>query len=213
MFRWIAILAAVALAIGVAYGQSSQTQPTLPLGQSQMMGHMNSPMRNGGAWPMNAGVMQMMQMMASGPMGPGTQNGGMGAGMTDPEMTGPMCRGQMAAMGMMGMTGSPASRLEARLAFARSELAINDAQDAAWQAYATMLRGQVKPNPTQMDAMYGAVATPAGFAAIFDARITLLEGRLASLKAVREATVELYDELDDEQRQKADTLLPMSSCI
>jgi hypothetical protein len=48
---------------------------------------------------------------------------------------------------------------------------------------------------------------------MFDARITLLEGRLASLKAVREAAVELYGELDDEQKQKADTLLPMSLCM
>lgn len=213
MFRWIGILAAVALAVGVAYGQSSQTQPTLPVGQSQMMGHMNSPMMNGGAWPMNAGVIQMMQMMASGLMAPGMQNAGMGAGMMDPDMTGPTCRGQMAAMGMMGMSGSPASHLEARLAFARSELAVNDAQDAAWQAYATILRSQVRPIPAQMGEMQRVVARPADFAAMFDARITLLEGRLASLKAVREAAVELYGELNDEQKQKADTLLPMSLCM
>ena len=213
MFRWIAILAAVALAIGVAYGQSSQTQPTLPVGQSQMMGRMNSTMMNGGAWPMNAGAIQMMQMMASGLMGPGMQDSGLGASIMDPDMTGPMCRGQMAAMGMMEMIGSPASRLEARLAFARSELAINDVQDAAWQAYATVLRGQVRPSPAQADGMQGVVAGPADFAAMFDARITLLEGRLASLKTVRETAVELYGQLNDEQRQKAATLLPMSLCI
>lgn len=213
MFRWIAILAAVALAVGVAYGQSSQTQPTLPLGQSQTMGHMNSPMMNGGAWPMNAGVMQMMQMMASELTGPGMQNGGMGASMMDPDMTIPTCRGQMAAMGMMGMTGSPVSRLEARLAFGRSELAINDAQDAAWQAYATVLRDQVRPIPAEMGGMQRVAAGTADFAAMFDARITLLEGRLASLKAVREAALELYGELNDEQKRKADTLLPMSLCM
>ena len=212
MLRWIAILTAAALAIGAAYGQSSSPQPTLPLGQNQMMGHMNTPMMNGGGMGMDGGMMpmmQMMQMMGSGMMGPGMQN----AGMMGPDMAGSMCRGQMATMGMMGMAGSPASRLEARLAFARSELAISEAQDAAWQAYAAALRAQVQPMAGHMAGMQQAMMDGVGFPARFDARIDMLEGQLASLKAVRSAAAALYDKLDAGQKQKADMLLPMSTCM
>src|SRR5512145_1533851 len=109
MLRWIAVLAATALAVSVAYGQSSpQTQPTLPLGQSPSMGgHMSSPMMNGNAG-MEHGMMSMMHMMDSAMMSPGMQNADMMG------QAGPMCRGQMAMMSAMGMQGSPASHLEAR---------------------------------------------------------------------------------------------------
>src|SRR5512145_2788967 len=101
MLRWIAVLAATALAVSVAYGQSSpQTQPTLPLGQGPSMGgHMSSPMMNGSAG-MEHGMMSMMQrmhMMDSAMMGLGMQNADMMG------QAGPMCRGQMAMMSAMGM--------------------------------------------------------------------------------------------------------------
>jgi hypothetical protein len=41
----------------------------------------------------------------------------------------------------------------------------------------------------------------------------MLEGRLASLKAIREAVVALYGQLDDGQKKKADDLLPKSLCL
>jgi hypothetical protein len=206
MFRWIAVLAAVALAVGVAYGQSSpQTQPTLPLGQAQPMGHMNAPMMGGNA-EMEHGMMSMMQMMHM--MEPGM----MGPGM-DQETAGSMCHGQMAMMRAAGMAGSPASHLEARLAFAKAELAITAAQDAAWQAYVTALRGQVPAMSAHMTARQHAMMGDIAFPDRFDARIAMLEGQLAGLKAVREAAIALYGKLDDVQKTKADAVLPMSLCL
>lgn len=207
MFRWIAVLAAVVLVVGVAYGQSApQPQPTLPLGQGQTMGgHMNAPMMGGDA-DMGQGMMQMMQMMHT------MESGMMGPGMHDADMMGQgMCRGQMVMMRAAGMDGAPASHLEARLAFAKAELAIASAQDGAWQAYASALRSQAQQ--AGMPAMHRAMADNAAFPARFDARITTLEGRLAGMKAIREAAVALYDKLDDGQKKKADVLLPMSLCL
>jgi hypothetical protein len=208
MFRWIAILAVVVLATGEAYGQSASPQPTLPLGQGQMMGHMNWPMMNG-ALAMDPNVMPMMQLMQSGVMGPYMQY----AGMMGPEFGGFMCAGQTSMPGVMRMTGSPASRLEARLAFTRSELAITPAQDAAWQTYAVALRGQVQPMAKYIANMQAAMMDGTAFPVRFDARIALVEGQLANLKAVREAAIALYGKLDNGQKQTADALLPMSSCM
>lgn len=212
MVRWIAIAAAIALAAGTAYGQSApQTQPMLPLGQGQTMGgHMNSPMMGGNAELQHGmmSMMQMMHMMESGMMGPGTQDAGM---MMGQDMGGPMCRGHMAMMHAAGMEGSPASHLEARLAFTKAELAITAAQDAGWQAYAAALRSQVQP--AAMATRHHAMMTGAAFPARFDARITMLEEQLTDLKAVRDAAVALYGSLDDGQKTKADALLPMSLCF
>jgi hypothetical protein len=117
----------------------------------------------------------------------------------------------MAMMHAAGMAGSPASHLEARLAFTKSELAITAAQDAAWQAYAAALRSQAQP--ADMAAKHHAMMSDAAFPARFDARIAMLESRIAGLKAVREAAVALYGKLDDGQKKKADALLPMSFCL
>lgn len=207
MLRWIAVLAAVVLAVSVAYGQSSPpTQPTLPLGQGQSMGgHMNSPMMSGNAGMEHGmkSMMQMMHMMEAGMMGPGMMG----------QDAGSMCQGQMAMMRAAGMAGSPESHLEARLAFTKAELAITAAQDAAWQAYATALRGKAPPMSTDMATQHHATMDGAAFPDRFDARIATLESQLASLRAVREASVALYGKLDGGQKTKADALLPMSLCL
>ena len=213
MIRWIAILAAVALAIGAAYGQSASPQPTLPIGHSQMMDRMNTPMMYGAGGVADPGMMQMMmqmmQMMGSGMMRPDMQP----AGMMSPDMDGSMCRGHMAMAGMMGVPGSLASHIEARLAFTRSELAITGTQDPVWQAYVVALRGQIQPMSKHMADMRVAMMDGTAFPARIDARIALLEGELSSLKAVREAAIALYSTLDDGQKQKADVLLQMPSCM
>jgi hypothetical protein len=200
MFRWIAILAAIALAGSAAYGQSSSPQT-----QDQMMGHMDWPMMNDDAvgpdmMPMMQ-MMQMMQMMGSGNMGPA---------MMDQDVAGPMCRWQMRSNAMMS---APGSYLEARLAFAKSELAIDISQEPAWQAYVTALRSQVQPMSAHMTNMRNAMMGEADFPGRFDARIALLEGQLSSLKAVRETAIGLYNGLNAEQKKKADRLLPVSLCM
>ena len=212
MFRWFAVLATVVLAVSVAYGQSSpQSQPTLPLGPGQTMGSpMHHPMMSGNV-ELEHGMMSMMQMMHM--MESGMMGSGMNEDMMGHEMGGSVCRGQMAMMHAAGMEGSPASHLEARLAFVRTELAITAAQDAVWQEYATVLRDQARPMQADMTAKHDAMMGNATFPAKFDARIAMLEGRLASLKAVREAAATLYGKLDGGQKKKADDLLPMSLCL
>jgi hypothetical protein len=210
MFRWIAVMAAVALAIGAAYAQSSspsQVQPTLPLAQSQMMG---SPMMNSGMMGssmMDPSMMSMMQMMQMMQM----KGSGMGPGTMGQDMVGPMmCRAQM---GMMGTAGTVASYLEARLAFAKSELAIDPAQEADWQRFAAALRGQAQPMSARMSGMQHAMETDSDFPTKFDARVAMLEGQVSSLKAIRDAAVGLYGRLSAAQKHGADTLLPMSLCL
>jgi hypothetical protein len=203
MFRWIAITAAIALAAGVAFAQSSpQTQPALPLGSDQTMGHH---MTNGGAMGpsmMDPSTMPMMQMMRMMHM----MEAGMGPGMMDQGMGGPMsCDAQS------GMEGAPGSYLEGRLAFVKAELAIDQTQETNWQAFAEAVRDRAQPMFHGMHGMHNA-ATDA-FPARIDTHIKMLDDRLSGLKAVRAAAVGLYDHLNPAQKQKADTLLPMSLCM
>jgi hypothetical protein len=206
MFRWIAITAAVALAAGVAFAQSSpQTQPALPLGSGQTMGQqmmngqtMGPPMMDPSNMPMMQ-MMQMMHMMEVGMMGPGMMDSGMG--------------GPMSCSTQAGMAGAPSSYLEGRLAFVKAELAIDQAQESDWQAFAAAVRDRAQPMFHGMHGMHDAVADGSGFPARIDARIKMLDDRLSGLKAIRGAAVGLYDHLNQEQKQKADTLLPMSLCM
>ncbi len=203
MFRWIAITAAVALAAGVAFAQSStQTQPALPLGSDQTMGQH---MTNGGAMgpammdPSNMPMMQMMQMMEAGMMGPGTMGSGMGGSMS--------CNAQS------GMEGAPSSYLEGRLAFVKAELAIDQTQEADWQTFAEAVRNRAQPMFHGMHGMHNVATDGPAFPARIDTHIKMLDDRLSGLKAVRSTAVGLYDHLNQAQKQKADTLLPMSLCM
>lgn len=197
MFRWIAIMAAVALAAGVAFAQSSSpTQPTLPLGSGQTMGHH---MMNGDATMPAMMDPGNMLMMGAGMMGPA---------MMDSGMSGPMsCNAQA------GMAGAPGSYLEGRLAFVKAELAIDQAQETDWQRYAEAVRDRAQPMFHGMYGMRNAATNGFGFPARIDAHIKMLDDRLSGLKAVRGAAVGLYDHLSPAQKQKADTLLPMSLCM
>ena len=206
MFRWIAITTAIALAAGVAFAQSSpQTQPALPLGSGQTMGHH---MTNGGAMgpsmmdPSNMPMMQMMRMMhmmESGMMGPGMMESGMG--------------GPMSCNAQSGMEGALGSYLEGRLAFVKAELAIDQTQEADWQTFAEAVRDRAQPMFQGMHGMHNAATDGPAFPARIDTHIKMLDDRLSGLKAVRVAAVGLYDHLKPAQKQKADTLLPMSLCM
>jgi hypothetical protein len=210
MFRLIAILAAGVLAAGAAYGQSSpQPQPSLPLGQGQTMGHMGGSMMHGEAESGMMSMMRMMRLMESGMMGPGMQSAETMGGDTG----GTMCRGQMAMMRTMGVAGSPDSHLEARLAFTRSELAITAEQDTVWQAYAAAVRGQTSASSPHQSGKHHVTKGDDAFPAKLDARIEMLEDRLANLQAVRAPAVALYGTLDDGQKNKADALLTMTLCL
>ena len=147
-------------------------------------------------------VMHMMQMRETGMMDPGA----MGQNMMDAMM----CHGSTP---MIGMEGSAESHLAARLAFVKSELAIDQAQEPAWQAYAAALRAEAKPMSAHRAGMQHAMANDLAFPARFDGRMKMLEAELSSLKAIRDEAVVLYEQLSAEQREKADRLLAMPLCM
>lgn len=139
-----------------------------------------------------------------------------GWGMRDMPM-GPGMMGMMRMMGdcpMMGMMmGADTSTFaEGRIAFLRAELAITDAQKAAWETYAAAL----KKNLQGMQAMHQTMVkvreakTPVER---LDAHIAAMDGRVASLKEVKPALAALYAALSDEQKKKADQILTGMGCM
>ncbi len=206
MFRWIAIIAAVALAAGAAFGQSSSppsAQPALPLGSGQAPGHHVTNGETMGPSMMDPSMMPMMRMMQ---MMHTMEAGMMASGMTGSSST---CHAQPG----MAMAGAPSSHLAGRLAFVKAELAIDQAQEAGWQKYADAVQDRAQSIFSGMPGMHHAAMSGADFPAQFDARVQSMEAQLSGLKAIRNAAVGLYDGLNEEQKAKADTFLAMSLCI
>ncbi len=117
--------------------------------------------------------------------------------------------------GMMGWGGDNdqgQSFAEGRVAFLKAELAITDAQQGVWTAYADAVR----KNLVNMQGMHArmlemiAATTPV---ARLDAHIAAMDGRLGALKEMRPALVALYDALSGDQKQKADELLTGMGCM
>lgn len=132
---------------------------------------------------------------------PGTMAQGMGQGMMG---QGIMRQGMM-RQGMMGMTEP---MLEGHLAYVKAELAVTDAQSAAWNAYA----GTVRARFSGMQAMHQSMmqTMQSGNAvARMDAHIKATEAMTDTLKALKPATETLYAALTPEQKKKADDLLGM----
>lgn len=211
MFRWIAIVAAVALAGAAAFAQSSpEPEPALPLGPGQTMGRHMMNGESSGPWMMDPSTMPMMQMMRMMHM---MEAGMMGPGMMDPGMMEPGMGGPMSCAAHAGLAGAPGSYLEGRLAFVKAELAIDQTQEAGWQTFAAAVRDRSQLMFNGMHGMRNAALGGLGFPARIDAHIKMLDDRLSGLKAVRAAAVGLYQDLNPAQKQQADTLLPMSLCM
>ena len=129
----------------------------------------------------------------------------------------PMGRDMMRMMGdcpMMGMMmGADTSTFaEGRIAFLKAELAITDAQKAAWEAYAAALKKNLQAmqamRQTMMKVMEAKTPTER-----LEAHIAAMDGRLASLKEVKPALAALYAALGDEQKKKADQILTGMGCM
>ncbi len=157
------------------------------LGASYSIAQQRGPGMMGQGMPMGSrGIMGMMDMMANCPM-PG------------------------AMMGMGGEGQMPAFA-EGRIAFLKAELAITDAQKAAWEAYADALKRNLQSmmgmGPT-MKAVFEA-KTPVER---LEAHLAAMEGRLNALKDVKPALAKLYDSLGAEQKKKADEILTGMGCM
>ena len=177
-----------------------------------------------------------MGMMGRG--GPGGMMGGdMGAMMQNMM---PMMRGMMAQRGMdrmdgpLGMMGP--HRVEGRIAFLRTELQITEAQMAAWNAFADVLRSEARGMEAMRGRMMGGQmpgmpmqpgqmqpgATPGGapggrpmptaslsFPDHADQMVQVLTARLEATRAIATASRTLYAVLTDAQKRTADELLTM----
>lgn len=108
---------------------------------------------------------------------------------------------QNAGMGMM-----PFDHLEGRIAFAKTELGITDAQLPQWNAFADALRGSVKDMQTAMNGMMQS-GMPTTVPARMDAMVQMVSARLDAMKAMQAAAKQLYVVLSDDQKKAADDLM------
>jgi hypothetical protein len=133
----------------------------------------------------------------------------MGQGLMGCPMMGMM--GQDGTPGMMGqgmMMGRMGPQIEGRLAYLKAELGITEPQAAAWKQYEDAVRSRASAmQSTRQDMMK---AMQAGTVADrMKARITMMEGMVASMKTQSSALENLYPLLTDEQKKNADKLLGM----
>ncbi len=119
-------------------------------------------------------------------------------------------RGEMWRYGMMGdgpghmMMGRRFS--EHRLEALKSELGITAAQEDVWKTYMTAVQsaadGMRSTHQTMMDR--GSFKT---LPERLDAQAAMMASRQDVMKTVREATLALYEKLDEAQKKKADDLI------
>lgn len=147
------------------------------------------------------------QQQMQGGMQQGMQNSpGM---MQGQGMQGQMMGGQM--MGNMGghmMGGGPAKHIEGRLAFLKTELGITDAQMEAWEDYA----GAMRKSAGSMQQMHETMMSgdpPTSFPERMERHEQMMSARIETLRTLRDAAVPLYEALDDEQKQVADSIMGM----
>jgi hypothetical protein len=136
-----------------------------------------------------------------------------GMGMRDTLMGPGMMRmmGDCPMMGMM-MGADTSTFAEGRIAFLKAELAITDAQKAAWDTYAAALKKNLQGMQAMRESMAKVMEARTPVERL-DAHIATMDGRLASLKEVKPALAALYGALTNDQKKKADQLLTGMGCM
>lgn len=142
-------------------------------------------------------------------MGPGTMRpghmmggrmiGGMGGGMMIGDC--PMMDHQNAA--------TPADRLNQM----KSALAITDAQQGAWNAYTEKVTKNWENMGAMRDRMQQSMQSAKTPVERIDARITMMETRLSTMKDMKPVLQTLYDSLSADQKAKADQSLTPMGCM
>ncbi|MAB12606.1 Spy/CpxP family protein refolding chaperone [Parvibaculum sp.] len=165
-------------------------------------------------------------MMRGGGQGPGQ---GMGPGMMGQGMMGSGMAGQGYGRGMMGgggmggcgMMGNSASGdydtyLDGRIAFLKAELKITEDEEPAWNEYADAMRTNsqtmVSMRGTMMQ-MFRNSGQNRSVVDLLNFRIEAMKARLETLQELKPATEKLYNALSDEQKKKADEILPVMGCM
>jgi hypothetical protein len=148
--------------------------------------------------------------VAASLMAPATAQEHMQGGMQQGMQGSPgMMQGQM--MGNMGdhmMGGGPAKHIEGRLAFLKTELGITDAQMGVWEDYADAMRNSADSMQQMHDTMMSG-DRPTSFPNRMERREQMMSARLDTMKTLRDAAEPLYEALDDEQKQVADSIMGM----
>lgn len=121
-------------------------------------------------------------------------------------MHGQDMQGQMMGGQMMG--GGPAKHIEGRLAFLKTELGITDAQMDAWEDYADAMRKSAGSMQQMHETMMSG-DPPTSFPERMERHEQMMSARIETLRTLRDAAVPLYEALDDEQKQVADSIMGM----
>jgi hypothetical protein len=144
---------------------------------------------------------QIGQMPSGGMMGMDQMPGRMMA----------MMGGNCPMMGMMGGTDTSAFS-DGRIAFLKAELGVTDAQKSAWEAYAAALKKNLEGMQDTRQTMMKVMQSKSPVEGV-DARISMMEGRLSTLKEIKPALATFYNALSDDQKKKADQLLVGMGCM
>ncbi|MBL8566262.1 MAG: Spy/CpxP family protein refolding chaperone [Hyphomicrobiaceae bacterium] len=142
--------------------------------------------------------------MPGGTMGPGMMGRMMGGGMMGP--------GMMDMMANCPMMGGGTSHAEGRIAFLKAELAITEAQNAAWEAYAAQIRKNLTGMQDMQKTMMSMMDAKSPVERL-DVRIAMMEKRTLALKEIKPALAALYTGLSADQQKKADQLLTGMGCM
>jgi LTXXQ motif family protein len=144
----------------------------------------------------------------------GQGSGMMGPGMMDRDP--PMDRGGMMGMmggcPMMGADGQASTFIDGRLAFLKAELAITDAQKAAWDAYADATKRNLESIRGMWQTMRTVLDTKTPVERL-DAHLAAMESRIKVLQEVKPTLAKLYEALSVEQKKKADEILTGMGCM
>ena len=114
-------------------------------------------------------------------------------------------------MGMMGGTDMSAFT-EGRIAFLKAELGVTDQQKSAWEAYAAALKKNLEGMQAARQTMMKVMQATSPVERV-DARISMMESRLSTLKEIKPVLATLYNSLSDDQKKKADQVLIGMGCM
>ena len=160
----------------------------------------------------------MMQGWGQG-MGPGMMGQGYGRGMQgygQGMMGGGYGMGGCGMMGYGASGGDYDSYLDGRIAFLKAELKITSDQEGVWNDYADAMR----TNAQTMVSMHGTMTQMfrnsgqnRSVLDLLNFRIEAMKARIETLEELKPVTEKLYNALSDEQKQKADQILPVMGCM
>ena len=125
------------------------------------------------------------------------------AGLIAAPATGALAQMSFPVPGGGGMTGGGC------VEFAKSGLAITDAQKGAWDAYAKALNDTPSGLSAMKDSMMSAMSGGKTSVEQLDAQITATENRIKALKELRPLAAALYAALSADQKKKADQMLSL----